>query len=113
MLKYLIILILFSFSFSDLNNKFKLCDINNNKLIEKNELKLCLQFPSNLNKDNSIDTIYNLFDVDTDLLLDYNEFELFFKLSLNNEREIEIITKDGIKKNIKQGEFLKLEDEQK
>lgn len=95
-------------------NKFKLCDLNSDLLISKVELNSCLKFSVlNNNKKESIENIFNLFDVDQNNQLDLNEFELFLKISLDNERDIEIITKDGIKKNIKQGEFLKLEEEQR
>jgi hypothetical protein len=94
-------------------DKFILCDLNRDRLIDREEFQDCARFPSGTNLLEAVEEIYKLFDVDKDDQLDKQEFELFFKMVADHEREVEVLTSDGKQKTMKQGEFMKMEEERR
>lgn len=94
-------------------DKFILCDLNRDQRIDKQEFQDCTTFPSLTNHQQAIEEIYTHFDVDHDSHLSKHEFSLYFNVLTDHERKVEIITADGKKKTVTQGEFLKMEEEKR
>jgi hypothetical protein len=94
-------------------DKFILCDLNRDKLVSPAEFRDCARFPSSTNQEGALEEIYRLFDADQDGDLSKHEFELFFETISSKEREVEVVTSDGTKKTMRQGEFLKMEEERR
>jgi hypothetical protein len=94
-------------------DKFILCDLNRNRMVSRSEFKDCVRFPSSTNQVGALEEIYRLFDADKDDQLSNREFELFFEFLSSKEREVDVVTSDGKKKTMRQGDFLKMEEERR
>jgi hypothetical protein len=94
-------------------DKFIVCDLNRDQLIDKDEFQDCARFPSYTNLVEAVDEIYKLFDTNKDEKLAKHEFDLFFKMVADHEREVEVLTSDGKQKTMKQGEFMKMEEDRR
>lgn len=94
-------------------DKFILCDLSRDQLVSPAEFKDCARFPSSTNQEGALEEIYRHFDADQDGHLSKREFELFFETISSKEREVEVVTSDGTRKTMRQGDFLKMEEERR
>jgi Ca2+-binding EF-hand superfamily protein len=95
------------------DNNFAKCDRDKSNTIDRQEFRSCAKFPEVASIDESVEGIFNLFDVDSDSYLSKSELNLFTKMVSEHDRDIEILTQDGTRRTMKQSEFLKLEEERK